>query len=213
MSWSNFYEKLKSYFSLHGNCYISPESVDLADVREWAVEQRKLFADGSLGADQISKLEAIEIDWEAIGPHWERWESHFHALRAFKDEHGHCDVSQLYPGLGPWLSSQRVMYRQGILHPRRIRLLESMGVEWNPSQKLDARWTTQFNKVKAFRDEHGHCNVPRRTMPDPGIWVSAQRTAYRKGTLSADRIKALEEIGFEWVAPGSVKASANAESE
>ena len=31
-----------------------------------------------------------------------------------------------------------------------------------------------------------------------GIWVSERRVAYKKGTLSAERIKLLEEAGFVW---------------
>ena len=34
--------------------------------------------------------------------------------------------------------------------------------------------------------------------PDLGRWVSQQRQNHKKGTLSEERIRQLEEIGFEW---------------
>jgi hypothetical protein len=34
-----------------------------------------------------------------------------------------------------------------------------------------------------------------------GRWVGSQRSKYRKGKLSEDRIKRLEDIGFVWTRP------------
>ena len=49
---------------------------------------------------------------------------------------------------------------------------------------------------------NGNCRVPNSYVTDDGFklggWVANQRTKYRTGKLSDDKIKRLEEISFEW---------------
>jgi hypothetical protein len=149
--------------------------------------------------DKIELLNSLNIDWHAHGKQWSKWQRHFSKLKRYAEKtNGDPNVSQLMKGIGPWLSSQRVLYRQGLLSNSKRVLMESIGVCWNPSQRVDDRWWRQFEKLKSFKDKHGHCNVPRRELPDPGIWVSAQRTSFKKGTLKKERIDALNGIGFSW---------------
>ncbi|CAB9505504.1 helicase [Seminavis robusta] len=79
------------------------------------------------------------------------------------------------------------------------------------------RWTEMYQRLVAFRQKHGHCMVPNRYDEDTqlGYWVSTQRRQYRilstagadSVPLSAERVKALEDIGFEWSAvPASHKS-------
>ncbi|EEC44448.1 predicted protein, partial [Phaeodactylum tricornutum CCAP 1055/1] len=68
----------------------------------------------------------------------------------------------------------------------------------------DKQWDQMFERLLAFRDENGHCMVPKRFPPDMklGTWVHTQRIQYRKlpviGRLTDDRIHRLEELGFIW---------------
>ena len=63
-------------------------------------------------------------------------------------------------------------------------------------------WNTRFNQLVLFKEEHGHCRVPRKH-PQLGNWVMNQRIAVfnkkKEGELSSDQIKVLNGIGFEWV--------------
>ncbi len=210
--WNNYYSELSEYHKTHSDCFIPRNSSQNVDLSAWALKQRKEFRDENLSVDKIASLDKLGFDWDAYGPHWDRWEDKYLELKSFSDANGHPNISQLQKGLGPWLSSQRVMYRQDILPKSRKHLLEKLGVEWSPSSRLNDRWMGQFNKVVKFKSEHGHCNVPRRTIPDPGVWVSAQRTAYRKGTLLDDRIKLLDGIGFDWAAPSHSISDSGSES-
>jgi hypothetical protein len=53
----------------------------------------------------------------------------------------------------------------------------------------------------AFKAEQGHCNVPASYQPDRSlaVWVFNCRRQRKLGTLSAERIKRLDEVGFVWV--------------
>lgn len=132
------------------------------------------------------------------GARWKQWSRRFSQLMAYKGSHGSANVSQLVPTLGPWLSSQRVARRQGVLHPARERLLEEAGVIWDPGKERASRWVDHYRALLDFMKEHGHCNVSRREHPYPGIWVSAQRTAFRKQCLAPERFLLLDRLQFQW---------------
>ncbi|WP_299465328.1 helicase associated domain-containing protein [uncultured Microscilla sp.] len=53
----------------------------------------------------------------------------------------------------------------------------------------------------AFKNKYGHADVPHSWIEDPRLakWVGAQRGHYKKGELSARKVKQLEAIGFSWV--------------
>ena len=48
-----------------------------------------------------------------------------------------------------------------------------------------------------YKAEHGHCNIPQST-GSLGKWVDNQRHQKRKGKLSEERIRKLNNVGFEW---------------
>ncbi len=75
--------------------------------------------------------------------------------------------------------------------------MSEIGFIWN---LLDAAWEEQFAELLKFKDQHGHCNVADRCSENPrlGRWVSKQRSALKKGTLSEEKIRLLNSIGFEW---------------
>jgi len=68
----------------------------------------------------------------------------------------------------------------------------------------DAAWDLRFVELKAYRRQHGHCQVPSRskTHPSLGYWVNYQRVLRRSGRLNAARKRRLEQIGFDWVSRG-----------
>ena len=123
------------------------------------------------------------------------------------------------------------------LTEERLRRLESIGFEWKVKHKMkryfDKQWDQMFDRLLKFKEEKGHCMVPKRYPPDIklGTWVHTQRIQYRKLTtgatkkevqkhtvapvqkggeevnyrLTEDRRKRLEEVGFAW----SVRESEN----
>jgi hypothetical protein len=64
-------------------------------------------------------------------------------------------------------------------------------------------WNESYEKLKTFKEEHGHCEVPQlydsHKKRSLGFWVSAQRVAHRRGTLSPDRFAMLTNLGFAWI--------------
>ncbi len=61
-------------------------------------------------------------------------------------------------------------------------------------------WDERFGQLKAFKQRHGHCEVPGQwpETPQLGRWVSQQRQRKKSNLLSAERIRRLDEIEFNW---------------
>ena len=67
---------------------------------------------------------------------------------------------------------------------------------------MQDQWNLGYEQLKKYAKREGHTRVPRGLKTKGGltlgIWVGTQRSVYKKNKLSQDRIRLLEEIGFEW---------------
>jgi hypothetical protein len=64
----------------------------------------------------------------------------------------------------------------------------------------EQRWKRQFAALAEYRREHGHCLVSLRGQGNSRLakWVAEQRALRRRGKLSAERRRRLEQLGFAW---------------
>jgi superfamily II DNA or RNA helicase len=128
------------------------------------------------------------------------WDLNFGKLVKFKEEHGHCLVPTVFksdPKLGHWVHNQRSLYSKGKLSQVRITTLKNLSFEWDP---IADEWDRNFEKLRTFKSENGHCRVPDRYKIDRPLsrWVAIQRRSRTKGLLSSERLAKLQAISFEW---------------
>jgi hypothetical protein len=85
----------------------------------------------------------------------------------------------------------------GKLSEEIIRCLNALGFCWT----RHVTWEHHIHDLKAFKEGHGHCDVPLRYPPNPalGLWVNGIRQGKKRGTLAGDRILLLDALGFSWV--------------
>ncbi|MFA6236247.1 MAG: helicase associated domain-containing protein [Bacteriovorax sp.] len=123
------------------------------------------------------------------------WENNFQKLQNFKIKNGHCNVPfsfQEDPSLASWVRKQRAHRRK--LAKEHKEKLNQLGFSWRP---LDDNWKKNFLKLKKFKKEFGHCNVPKSYSDySLAIWIDTQRKY--KNPLNPKRNKMLDEIGFLW---------------
>ena len=186
--WLARFDELVRYMASHGDCNVMTKS----PLGKWVSWQRLSYSKGKISEDHIRILESIGFTWNVFD---EEWESRFDELNKYKEEHGNCDVQTSADRLGSWVSTQRQLYKEGVLSNERIERLENIGFAWDP---FEARWYARFDELVMYREEHGNCNVNTNTGDPLGYWVSAQRKAYKKGSLSKDRVQLLESVGFQW---------------
>eukprot|EP00980_Cylindrotheca_fusiformis_P019768 scaffold6927_cov93-Cylindrotheca_fusiformis.AAC.6 len=69
-------------------------------------------------------------------------------------------------------------------------------------------WDDLFNRLAAFKEEHGHYCVPQHYKPNICLsqWVKRQRyyRKHRPGLMSERRVQKLDQLGFVWDAQEDV---------
>ncbi|WP_080126619.1 DEAD/DEAH box helicase [Chlamydia suis] len=195
--WYEQFGALLDFREEHGHCKVPTRYPENPDLGSWVSTQRYAFKKGKLPEDKIERLEEIGFVWDVTE---EAWEKNFLELKRFREEYGHCKVPKRYPqnpDLGSWVSVQRKTFKSSELSEDRIARLEELGFVWDI---LEEAWEKNFLELQRFREEHGHCKVPKRYPQHPQLasWVRNQRVDFKKGDLSEDRIARLEELGFVW---------------
>jgi superfamily II DNA or RNA helicase len=67
------------------------------------------------------------------------------------------------------------------------------------ANKIGVSWDEMYGRLQAYKEREGHCRVPATHTENGfglGAWVKWQR--WRKDTLSEERRKRLDELGFVW---------------
>ena len=130
-----------------------------------------------------------------------KWKSKFDELRQHKRKQNHCNVPQNEGSLGGWVNRQRKAFRKDTLSDERKAMLNSAGFAWTVAGtkegQHDKRWKSKFDKLKEYKRERNHCNVPQNDAV-LGTWVSTQRAAFKKDELSDEREGMLNSVGFVW---------------
>jgi len=167
---------------------------------------------GNSTDDDDEDDEDDELNQHRFKPfHEEKWSLRYKELLDFHKLHGHAAVPHTYPAnpqLARWVKRQRRQYklrqdnRQSTMTSERLEMLDSVGFVWDSH---DVNWREKLDSLVAFRQEHGHCNVPSNYRNKKlATWVKCQRRQYKlywdgkPSAMTPDRILELEKVGFEW---------------
>ena len=117
--------------------------------------------------------------------------------------------------IGQWVVNRRAEYRRGQLSPERIRRIEAEFPDWQwlpQDEAFAAAFETGLSHLRRYVAAHGTSQVPQRDVIDGfpiGTWVATRRANYRKGRLSAERIRRIETEFPDWrwtVRPAATKS-------
>jgi superfamily II DNA or RNA helicase len=203
--WDLGFQRLSEYVAQHGDARVpTPLVVDGFKLGQWVSVQRVNFNNGTLAADRKSRLEELPgWSWDVKT---DLWEDGFRRLKQHVERNGQTLPKQSYADadgyrLGSWVTTQRQHHARGRLEPDRVRRLEALpGWSWNT---WDTKWDEGFRRLSQYVEQHGKAQMPQGYQDEDkyrlGSWVTTQRTAYGKGTLSVERQCRLEELpGWSW---------------
>ena len=91
--------------------------------------------------------------------------------------------------------TQRKLYRKNEISEERINYLKSISFVWKFHNLVS--WDEMFQRLLTYKKKFKSTLVPWK-YPYLGLWVSTQRTSYKKKELSVKWINLLESIGFVW---------------
>ena len=191
-SWEKMFERFTGY-KQRGDGNV-PQDRQLA---RWIVDQRRLRTRGRLSEDRIRRLDELGFEWE---PDAAKWDEMFERLAVYKMQNATCAVPLKWakdPELGRWVNRQRSHKKRRLLSEDQLRRLNALGFACEPKS---AFWEEMFMRLVAFRARAGHCNVSKRSRDHPQLatWVDTQRQIRKRGRLLEERIRRLDELGFEW---------------
>jgi len=171
-------------------------------LRIWQATQRDNYKKGNLFPDKIKRLDDIGFSWVLLNNDI-KFEKGFQETFLYKERTGNPNVSQSYMTpegypLGIWQSNHKCRYKKGKLPPDRTKRLEDINFIWDI---LDEKFEKGFKETVLYKEKTGNPNAPKSCKTSEGyplgIWQTNQRNNYRKGRLSPDKIKRLDEIGFK----------------
>ena len=192
--WEQYFTALQNFHRREGHCCVKAKhKTDGLNLQSWASAQRA--KKDRLTPGQLKRLNSLGFSWD---PFTEQWEQYFAALQKFCKREGHCLVGAKFREdglkLGQWVIAQRS--KKDSLTPDRIKRLNSLGFSWDP---IAEQWEQNFAALQKFRKREGHCLVGAKFKVDGlklGLWISGQRS--RKDSLTPDRVKRLNSLGFSW---------------
>ena len=205
LQWELNFNSLKQFIKeeAHAEVPLHYKTEDGIALGQWISTQRKNKNKGTLTPERISAFESLKgWAWDKIEF---KWKLHFNSLKQFIKEEAHAQVPQHYKtedgiALGAWVTRQRGSKNKGTLTPERISALGSLkSWVWDMNE---FQWELNFNSLKQFIKEEGHTRVPRSYKTEDGIileqWIKDQRHNKKKGTLTPERISALESLE-DWI--------------
>ena len=227
--WQRLLRKLKAFQSEYGHTYVDFDHKD-GELYKWTKHLRYTYRHQALNVttsharrprladSKMKDLNDLGFDWE-MKRSCSRWEDMFPKLVAYKEKHGHTIVEEsddpdlyrwtthLVKSYGPQLSNSTTSRWHRQLSEKRLQELRDINFTWKSRSSM---WTTQFEALRAFRREHGHCHPTAREHPKLANFVQNQRQQYRRHcaglrtTLTPERIEALQQIKFNWARPHEV---------
>jgi len=223
-SWSQRFQELKAHKEEHGDCLIPHIYPPNPPLGRWVATQRKQYrkytkakktgasdlTSGGMNEERIQLLEGVGFVW-ALGPGWDSntWNVRLEELKAYKEEHGDCNVSSSYtehPQLAKWVVNQRTQYavymketNAGVSNPTvggitadRIAKLEELGFSWSIGRgRGQLKKPPEGDQVEAGSGNSKKRAVPSRCEPEDSKYQDLQEDEWNK------RVQELKEYKEE----------------
>ena len=203
LKWNEFYEEAKKYFEENGNLLIPAKYVtkNKKSLGYWISSQRINYKKNKISKEKIELLEKIGMIWN---PFDSQWYIFYNLAIEYYKKNGDLLIPLDYKtiddvNLGSWIGKQRQNYKDNKLSKEKIELLEKINMVWDP---FDSQWNDFYNSLVNYYKENGNSNVPLRYITKEGkklgYWVGTQRSYYKEGKLSKEKIELLEKVEIVW---------------
>lgn len=209
--WEIYFISLEQYKNTYGNLDIPSvyETADGLQLGRWYRNICEKYTRDELASEKVEKLIKLGAN---LGPARSRnWMKGYELAKAYYEGFGDLLIPHDYcvedMKLGIWISTQREKFAEGALSTEQIQMLEKIGMCWDRNED---KWEKGFFLVCEYLNPSGDkCAISNRNInsvpvgfsiegTDIYAWLGTQRSRYKQGKLSAERIRKLEEIGMKW---------------
>lgn len=189
-----------------------------------------------LSQDRIDELLELGFEFKDVGPGKTGkapkktevpeipFETRLEQLQIIKEEVGHLKIDprfKRHQNIGGWAAEISKRYKDfengnetpTPLEEGQFNELRLLGFEFNtlfPHEEKNKSWQESFDAFLEFQQVYGHPRVPQMYKADIrlGVWVSHQRTQYKRwcekktNSMTQEQYDKLESAGFLWAARG-----------
>lgn len=135
MKWERNFILYKEYFAITSEL---PSSVGTwykgVNLSSWFRTQLKAFNSGRMSEDRVCLMDSVTSSWRVQRK--DIWTLRFYDLKEYLSLYGCFPVTRTtYKGfnLGRWLVDQRNSYKRGTLSSDRVKMLDSLNLNWKDS--------------------------------------------------------------------------------
>ena len=202
-------EELEAYKAKHGHVWVTWKHDKSLNgfCQNMRAARRGTKPGKVITENRIKALDELGFTWE---DKLKSFEKRVEELKAFKEKHGHVRVTgkhdkSLHRFCADVKSARRGTKPGKVITEDRIKALDELGFAWKMNKSFEER----IEEVKAFKEKHGHVRVTVKHDKSLANFCKDMRCA-RRGTktgavITEDRIKALDEVGFEWLGHQEIK--------
>ena len=201
--WMQHFQEVRAMTEKYGDRKNWPAAAETRSIIRWINAQKKKLEAGQLREDEMILLQSIGIVKETKE---DPWMKQYRLAEDYHRRHGNLEIPASYVTedgvrLGSWISRQRGLYR-GIggekgLSDVQIRMLEALGMEWDPYRKA---FETGLQAAERYFKARGDLNVPARYVDESGYplyqWICDVRK--RKSRLDPLDVQRLDAMHFAW---------------
>jgi len=208
--WETKLSALRALHTRHGSLTPHVDDDNYTQMCNLLANLRSAYRAETLDASRVEALEELGIVWD---PSETSWRNMIAFLRDCRDRHGTitvpCDtVTPAGVRVHSWMSNQRRMRRDGKLPQDRVHVLDELGMQWAEQAHM-RRAIACLADAERYRAHHGHLDVlATDTQPDDvnakalAKWLDWQRECHSKGTIAAEHVAALNQLGIDWTSEG-----------
>ncbi|KDO25071.1 hypothetical protein SPRG_09210 [Saprolegnia parasitica CBS 223.65] len=214
--WALFISALRVHKHIYEHVLVRQDFVVPSDDPAWPIEMwgarlgtmvTKLRAEGDAKCPPARRAQLAELGfaWDAFAA---KWELRIEALTIFRALYGHTLVPFIFvvPANDPAWPRRLWNYKLGsvvnyirsgdaVIHSERRTQLNALGFVWDANKES---FETKLRGFTCYRAMYGHLNISSTfTVPSDDAWPT-DLAGKLSGTLTPERIAALDAIGFVW---------------
>lgn len=186
--------------------YVDDEAYPLGDSLR---TRRKRAKAGTLDADVLAALNALDGNWAKMDARAEQREALASAAQRYFDRFGHLRVPLTYRDddgyrLGQAIDRRRTRARAGKLEPNDATILSAIDPDWLESPR-EGKFNALLTAARRYYAATGNLRVPAPYVDGDGYPLGSalkhRRGRAAAGTLGADELEALAALDPGWAAP------------
>jgi len=190
--WLEGLEELKKFAKAHGTMNVEFSDKENAHLYRWMTRQRTNYRGNRMSAERIKLLQDSNFEWDP---------PQRTPLSDAHDDTSSSDDSVSSSPSSSSSSSSSNSSSSSLSTSSSENGTEEKGEKLNRFMQM---WKNRLNQLKQYKKKHGHMNInSTRQAKDSTLydWTYRQRKLWEANKLSAEKIKLLDDIGFEWELP------------